>query len=126
MNYKRNRFLRALGISAGPLLISISQYFQLSDMIYYPIIMTVITVFIFIFAYIKTPKFYIKEIDSGILIAGSKQGFYDPDFIEYKNIQKVECVSGKINMTLKDSGVVTIYLPKKYRNSFLAGIQDFL
>ena len=119
MDIKRSKFGSAISVSIGPFIIIISQFIQLRDKIYYPIILLIISTVVFIIAYIKTPKYYVKETSKGILITGSKQGFYDPDFIEFSQISNVEIINGSLFIGLNDSRKIEIFVPKKYRKKLL-------
>ena len=116
MNIKRNRIICAISVSIGPLIITIWQFIQSRG--YYPVIMLIITIGLFIFSYMRTPKYYIKETDTGIIITGSKQGLYEPDFIAFDTIEDVKNIKN-IYIKLSNSKVVEIYLPCKYREKYV-------
>lgn len=124
MNIRINRVLRAIAACTGPLIITIGQFFQLRDMIYYPIILLAGTILLFIIYFKKTPEYYIKEKDDGILITGSKQGMYDPDYVSYKDIIGVEKRGYNIALSLKSKADIEIYLPAKYRDTFINFIKE--
>jgi len=119
MEIQKNRILSASSVAIGPLLITIGQFIQLRETIYYPIILLLVSIGIFILAYRKTAKFYVKEINNGLLITGSKQGLYDPDHISFNQISKAEIWASMITITLKDSSHIEIYVPKNHREKLL-------
>ncbi len=119
MNIPQNRVLRAFCASIGPIIITIGQFVQLRDKIYYPIILLLLTIFIFAVFFYKTPKFYIQEKENGFIITGSKSGIYDPDYIEFEKITNIEKKDSKVELSLRDNSKIELNLPAKFIDSFI-------
>ncbi len=119
MNIPQNRVLRAFCASIGPLIITVGQFIQLRDKIYYPIILLLITILLFTFILLKTPRFYVQEKENGFLITGSKSGIYDPDYIEFDKITNIEKKGSNIEISLKDNSKIELNLPSKFIDSFI-------
>ncbi len=118
MNIRKNRIIRAFSVSIGPLIISIGQFFQLHEMIYYPILSLLVAIILFIVFFLKTPKYYIKEKEDGFIISGSKKGLYDPDYVEFSKITNIERKGSTIELK-NNNAIIELYLPSKYRDSFI-------
>ena len=82
----------------------------------FSILFLIVPILLFIFAYHKTPSFYVKETPSGLIITGAKQGLYDPDFIEFDKISGVEMNKNSLVISVtSQQQTVELYVPKKYR-----------
>ena len=94
MTIERNRLLSAFLSTLGILCISVLQVVRFVGESFpnnlFSILFLIVPILLFIFAYHKTPSFYVKETPSGLIITGAKQGLYDPDFIEFDKISGVE------------------------------------
>jgi len=124
MTIKRSRLLGAVGVSCGPFIVSIGQFVMSRNESFpqnlMPFCLLLVSVLVFVFGYLRTPAFYVKEARGGLIIAaGAKQGLYDPDFIDFSKISSVTIKKNMIFVSLDNGSVVEIYVPKKYRETLL-------
>ncbi len=120
MTIERNRLLSAFLSTLGILCISILQVVRFVGESFpnnlFSILFLIVPILLFIFAYHKTPSFYVKETPSGLIITGAKQGLYDPDFIEFDKISGVEMNKNSLVISVTNQQQsVELYVPKKHR-----------
>lgn len=120
MTIERNRLLSAFLSTLGILCISVLQVVRFVGESFpnnlFSILFLIVPILLFIFAYHKTPSFYVKETPSGLIITGAKQGLYDPDFIEFDKISGVEMNKNSLVISVtSQQQTVELYVPKKYR-----------
>ena len=120
MTIERNRLLSAFLSTLGILCISVFYVIRFIGEPFpnnlFAICFLLVPILLFIFAYHKTPSFYVKETPSGLIITGAKQGLYDPDFIEFDKISGVEMNKNSLVISVtSQQQTVELYVPKKYR-----------
>ena len=119
MTIERNRLLSAFLSSIGIFLIAVCQFVRFIGEPFpgnlFAICFLLVPILLFIFAYRRTPSFYVKETPTGLIITGAKQGLYDPDFIEFDKISGVEMIKNSLIISITNQQQsIELYVPKKY------------
>ena len=67
--------------------------------------------------YGKKRSIRFKSTDEGIFISGSKEGFYDPDFILYSHITACKKEKNRIVIKTKDNKMINLINLGKHRDA---------
>ena len=125
---ERNRLLSAFLSTLGILCISVLYIIRFIGEPFpnnlFAICFLLVPILLFIFAYSRTPSFYVKETPTGLIITGAKQGLYDPDFIEFDKISGIEMNKNSLVITVTNQQqTIELYVPKKHRTELFDALK---
>ena len=123
MTIKKSRVLSGLAAALYPVMYAFIQFFRTRNepfpFFLEPLLWLLIAAVLFLILYRKTPSFYIKETDTGMLIAAARTSLYDPGFVEFSRMKGVSIEKDRFVIELDDASNIELYIPKKYREELL-------